>query len=223
MRLKLLFTLPCAMLLSCALHADTIIMKTGQTLSGKVLSQDDFSYEVEVEHGIVRVPKDKVLRVEEDTAEMIAERDEKEAADKELAEQMKDEGKVKHKGKWVTPEEKKKEDDKVAATKKKKEEQKVAARKKADAETAKKKEDEKKRLAEVQRANNALDADEDLRAERFGRRHGGNSSNNNGNSGRNSNRYNENGGGNSRNGSNIQSTGGYNANDLQRMLQGGGR
>ncbi|HYG78248.1 MAG TPA: hypothetical protein VEK08_24815 [Planctomycetota bacterium] len=240
MRLNLLLISP-ALLLPCLLQADTIIMKTGLTMDGKVISQDDEAYEVEVEKGTVRVLKDKVSRIEEDTPEMIAEKKEKEEAEKELAAQMKEEGKVKYKGKWVTADEKKKDEEKVALARKKKAEAAAEAKKKAEAAAAKKKEEEQKRLAEQQQQRDrqtAYNDDYDMRGDRFGQRHSGRNSRSNryndnnygGNSygnnysGRNSGNYGRNSGNYGRYGSGFQSTGGVNANDIQNIMRNyGGR
>jgi len=135
--------------LCASLRADTVVMKGGQTLEGEVVSEDEKGIELKVEVGTMRVPKSRILRIEEDTPEKIAERENKAADERELAEQMKEEGKVKYKGKWVTEDEKKAAEDKVAAAKKKKEQERAAAKKKAD-EEAKRKAEEDKRFAQQQ-------------------------------------------------------------------------
>ena len=60
------------MALPFALHADTVVMKTGVTMEGEKVGEDDLSYELKVEYGTVRVPKDKILRIEQPTPEEAA-------------------------------------------------------------------------------------------------------------------------------------------------------
>src|SRR6185369_14738257 len=76
LNLKRVFTmrfihLPALLMLALplSLRADTIVMKTGVTMDGEKISEDDESYEIKVEHGTVRVQKDKVLRIEQLTPE----------------------------------------------------------------------------------------------------------------------------------------------------------
>ena len=73
------------------------------------------------------IPKNKILRLEVDTPEMIAAREQKEAEAKELAEKMRAEGKVLYKGKWVTEAEKAADEAKLAEAKKKRDEARAAA------------------------------------------------------------------------------------------------
>ncbi|HEY3322886.1 MAG TPA: hypothetical protein VGP72_20700 [Planctomycetota bacterium] len=138
--------------LSGVLRADTIVMRTGQIMDGEKLSEDDNSYEVKVQFGTLRIPKDKVLRIDPETEEQKADRERKAQEAEELAEEMKAEGKVLYKGKWVTEKEKKVAEDKAAAEKKKKAE-KVAAERKKKEEEAKKKAEDEKRLAQQQQQN----------------------------------------------------------------------
>lgn len=152
------------------LRADTVVMKTGQTLEGTVLSQDDRSIELQVEYGTMRVPWSRILRIEEDTPEKVAAREAKEAADRDLADKMREEGKVLYKGQWVTEEEKKKEEDKLAAAKKKKDEERAKAKKKADEEARQKEQEEKRRQQERQQYSRGTD-DLNPRAQRFEDRH----------------------------------------------------
>jgi len=134
----------------CAfLRADTVVMKSGQTIDGKIISEDDRAIELEVEYGTMRVPRSRILRIEEDTPEKIKEREDKAAEQQELADKMKEEGKVLYKGKWVTEQEKKAAEDKATAAKKKKEKERADAKKKAD-EEAKRKAEEDKKLAQQQ-------------------------------------------------------------------------
>lgn len=202
--------------LPLCLRADTIIMKTGVTMEGEKIGEDDASYEIKVEHGTVRVLKEKILRIEQPTPEEIAEREEKEAEEKEIAEKMKEEGKIKYKGKWVTEDEKEADEKKVAAAKKKKETARAEAKKKAEAEAKKKKDADEKRLADLQKQedqlarNNQLD---DPRAARFAERHGGQDSN-----GYNNNNYNSN---NSRSGRNGRSGRNNNTNDMLNNFRNG--
>ena len=160
--------------LPLSLRADTIVMKSGLTMEGEKVGENDDSYEIKVEHGTVRVEKDKVARIEQPTPEELAEKEEKDAEEKELADQMKDEGKIKYKGKWVTEKEKEADEKKVAEAKKKKETQKAEAKKKMEAEAKKKKEADEKRLAEKQKADDLAAKQnqfEDPRAARFAARH----------------------------------------------------
>ena len=157
-----------------AARADTVIMKTGQLMEATELSRDDKSVEFEVKFGTMRVPLDHILRIEKDTPEKIAAREKQEEADLELAEKMKEEGKVIYKGKWITEQEKKKEEEKAAAEKKKKDEARLAAKKKAEEESKRKKQEEEKRLADLQRQQQTQQNQfEDERAQRYMARHGG--------------------------------------------------
>ena len=136
--LALLALLP---LLVCgAAHADTVVMKTLETLDGKVLSTNDDFVELQVEFGTMRVPLEKILRIEADTPELKAAREATLAQEREFAAKMLAEGKVPYKGKWVTPEEKAADEARLAALKKQKEEEK----KKKEAELAAKKAQELK-------------------------------------------------------------------------------
>ena len=177
-----------ATFVSAAARADTIIMKNGETLEGKELSRDNASLELEVKFGTVRVPLDKILRIEVETPEQAEAREAKEAEEKEYAAQMKEEGKVLYKGEWMEEKEKIAAEKKVAAAKKKKADERAAAKKKAEELAAKKKAEEEKRLAELQKQQQRLDDDWDARDARFAERHGGR----NGRGGRNNNNYNNN-------------------------------
>ena len=73
-------------------RADTVVLKTGQALEGKILKNDDNGIQLQVQYGTMIIAQDKILRVEEDTPETLAAREEKEAADKEHAERMRAEG-----------------------------------------------------------------------------------------------------------------------------------
>lgn len=182
----------CAALVFSTAHADTVIMKTGTLLEAEEVTRDDSTVEFKVEFGTVRVAIDNILRIEKDTPEQIALKEKKAADAKELAEQMKEEGKVQYKGKWVTEKEKADEEKKVAEAKKKKQKEREESAKKAEAEAKKKKDAEQKRLADAQKANsNNNGGFDDVRADRFAARHGG-SSNHNGRNGSSYNRYNDN-------------------------------
>ena len=89
-----------------AVQADTVVMKTLEVIDGKVVSKNDDFIELQVEFGTMRVPVDKILRIESDTPEIIADREAKAAKEKELTDKMLAECKVRYKGKWVTPAEK---------------------------------------------------------------------------------------------------------------------
>lgn len=161
-----------ATLATPALFADTIIMKSGQTMEGKILSSNGESVEVEVEFGTLRIPASMIKSVEQLTPEQIAAREEEKAQEKELVESMRAEGKVLYKGKWVDAEEKEAALKEIAEEKKKKDEAKAAAKKKKEEELAKKKDEEQKRLAEEQRRREQLANENgryDPRAERFDR------------------------------------------------------
>jgi len=190
------------LLASSILRADTLVLKNGKVLEGEVLKQDEHAIELKVEYGSLLIPMNIISKIEEDTPEKIAQREEKTEAIKELAEKMKVEGKVQYKGKWVTEEEKKTDEAKVAADKKKRDEQRAIAKKKADDEAAKKKQEVAKRKEEQirkQQAEFARNNEEDLRArharnqDTYDRnsRNGGNGYNNN-NNGYNNNGYNNN-------------------------------
>jgi hypothetical protein len=127
-------------------HADTVVMKTGQALEGKVLSKTENGLELEVTFGTVFIPASKIRSIEADSPEKLKGRELKDTAAKELVEQMKAEGKVFYKGKWVSEDEKTAELAKIVDEKKKKEEQRLKAKKDAE-EAAKKKADEEKKLA----------------------------------------------------------------------------
>jgi outer membrane biosynthesis protein TonB len=138
------------LLLAAHASADTVVLKTGQVLAGKVLSNDDKGVVLQVEFGTMLITQDKILRIEEDTAEILALR-EKESEDKrEFAAKMKADGKVQYKGKWVTEKEKEAEEAKIADAKKKKEDE-IAAKKKAEEAEQKKQQAEAAKLAAQQR------------------------------------------------------------------------
>jgi membrane protein involved in colicin uptake len=165
-----------ALVLGCGLsNADTVVMKTGHTVEGTVLDQNDEYIELEVEYGTMRVPMERVLRIEEDTPEKIAAREAKEAEQQALAEKMKEEGKILYKGQWVTEAEKKKAEDKAAADKKKRDEERAKAKKKAEEEAKRKKDQEEKRRQELrtqqQAAYNSQLNDLPERVRRFEDRH----------------------------------------------------
>ena len=126
-------------------RADTVVMKTLEVIEGKPVGGNADYLELQVEFGTMRIPRDKILRIDEDTPEILADRKAKEASEKELTDKMLAEGKVRYKGKWVTAEEKKASEAKIAAEKKAIEDEK----KKKQAELAAKKAEElKAKLAE---------------------------------------------------------------------------
>jgi hypothetical protein len=131
-------------LVAAGVSADTVVLKTGQTIEGTVISNDDKGVVLEVTFGKMLITQDKILRIDEETAESLAVR-EKDAEEKRaFAARMKDEGKVPYKGKWVSAKEKQDDEDKLAAAKKKKEAD-IAAKKAQD--DAAKKRQEAERLA----------------------------------------------------------------------------
>ncbi|MCY3019034.1 MAG: hypothetical protein NTW87_08400 [Planctomycetota bacterium] len=171
--------LPILAVCSCALvFADTLVMKTGQTLECTVVKEEDAFIEVQVEFGTMRVPRDRILRIEEDSPEKIAEREAKATEARDLAERMQDEGKVLYKGKWMTEEEKAKAEQKAAAAKKKRDDERAAAKKKADEAARKKKDDEDRRKQAAQQTANTSNSNIPERAQRYQDRHGTNSSSN---------------------------------------------
>jgi outer membrane biosynthesis protein TonB len=163
--LRCCIALIAALALCSAVRADTVVMKTGEVLEGTVVSENDRSIELEVEFGTMRVPRARILRIEEDTPEKIAAREKKAADEKELADQMKEEGKVLFHGKWVDEKEKKQAEDKIAKDKKKSEDE----RKKKAADEAKRKQDEAKKQQDQAKANQ--NSSDNVRQDRFNQRH----------------------------------------------------
>jgi len=133
--------------LAFELFADTVVLKSGQALDGKILKNDAAGIELEVEYGTVLIAQDKILRIEAETPELSEAREKKAVESRELADKMRADGKVLYKGKWVGEKEKKAEDDKIAATKKKKADE-VAAKRKAQEESDRKKREENQRLTD---------------------------------------------------------------------------
>jgi membrane protein involved in colicin uptake len=149
-------------------RADTIVLKSGQTMDATVLSTDGQTLNVEVEYGTMRIPMALVKNIEKATPEEIARREEEKQAERELAAEMHAEGKVLYRGKWIDEEEKQKIEEKLADERKKKAEEKAAAKKKKEEELAKKKaEDLKRRQEALQRQQ--TQENEDPRARRFNR------------------------------------------------------
>jgi colicin import membrane protein len=135
--------------LAVSVRGDTVVMKSGQTLEGQILSENDKSIELEVEdakaeHAIMRVPRSRILRIEEDTPEKLAEREAKKQEQRDLADQKKEEGFVLYNGKWVTEEDKAAAEKKAAEAKKKREKERAAAKQKAQAEAQRKEQEAKK-------------------------------------------------------------------------------
>ncbi|MGD0091338.1 MAG: hypothetical protein ABSE73_15585 [Planctomycetota bacterium] len=143
--LSLVFALAFGLAISVRADTVTLLMKSGQTLEGDVISENDNSIELEVEYGTMRVPKSRILKRIDDTPEIIAERERKKEEEQDLADRMKDEGKVLYKGKWVTDKEKDEAEKKAKEAADKKKKQRAEAKKKAD-EEAKRKEAEAKKL-----------------------------------------------------------------------------
>lgn len=128
---KLIFFAPALLLLTApVLHADTVVFKNGEEIEGVVLEKDDNAIKLKVEFGTLLVPMSRVRRIDADTPEQIEERKKRKDAADEFAAQMKEDGKVLYKGKWVTEEKKKADEEKLAAVKKKKKEDAEEARKK---------------------------------------------------------------------------------------------
>lgn len=175
MRIHLL--LP-ALAMGLSLRADTIVFKNGQTLDGKVIKKDDVNVELEVKFGTMLVPVAKILAIEEDTPEKILEREAREAEEKELAEQMKADGKVKHKGKWITEAEKEQQEQKAKEERKKRDAAREQERKKAEQEAARKKQDAEKKKQELAKQyqqwvqQQQQQQQQDFMADRFNSRHG---------------------------------------------------
>lgn len=147
MKLRGIILLLLSSLCAATARADTIVMKTLEVIEGKILKQTADFLELQVEFGTMRVPQDKILRIESDTPEIIAQREARASAAKEADAKAQAEGKVKYKGKWVTPDEKAADEAKIAAAKKKRDEERAAAKKKAEEEAAALK---KKQEAELQ-------------------------------------------------------------------------
>jgi flagellar biosynthesis GTPase FlhF len=124
------------------LRADTVVMKNLESLHGDLVKETPDWVELRVEYGTLKIPREKILRIETDTPEMIAEREAKAAKEKELTDEMIAEGKVKYHGKWVTPAQKAADEKKIAEAKRKKEEEIAAAKKKAADALAKQKKEE---------------------------------------------------------------------------------
>jgi hypothetical protein len=74
---KLQFVL--ALMIAAAARADTVVMTTLETIDGKVISKNDDFIELQVEFGTMRVPVEKILRIEADTPELKAARENKAA------------------------------------------------------------------------------------------------------------------------------------------------
>lgn len=163
-----------ALLMTGPACADTIVLKNGQSLDGKVLKEDEHGILLEVAYGTMWIAHNKILSHDEDTPEALAAREKQAQAARDLAGEMRAQHKVLYKGKWVAEEEKQAAEQKLADAKKKRDEEHAAARKKAEEEAdAKKKkaeEDAQKLAAERQKAQSA---EENLSArEKRLRRHG---------------------------------------------------
>jgi hypothetical protein len=131
------------LLVCVSLRADTVVMKNLEALHGDLVKDTPDWIELRVEYGTLKIPRDKILRIETDTPEMLAEREVKAAKEKEFTDKMISEGKVKYHNKWVTPAEKAADEKKIADAKKKRDEEVAAAKKKAaEALAAQKKEQE---------------------------------------------------------------------------------
>lgn len=76
----------------------TVIFKSGHTLEGQVLQLDDESLTLQVQFGSLKIPVNKILRIESETEEA-----------KVLREQMEADGKVMYRGKWIEKEEREKQ------------------------------------------------------------------------------------------------------------------
>jgi hypothetical protein len=145
-----------SLLLCSALRADTVVMRNLEALHGDLLKETPDWIELRVEYGTLKIPREKILRIETDTPEMIAEREAKAAKEKEFTDEMLAEGKVKYKGKWVTPAEKAADEKKIADEKKKKEAEIAEAKKKAAELVAQKKKEEQLAL-EQEKAQEKID------------------------------------------------------------------
>src|SRR5205823_12608140 len=108
-----------------------IIFKSGEELDAVIVERDEEKLKVQVDYGTMLVPLEKVRRIDPETPEKAEARAKKLAAEKEEAERMRAEGKVKFKGEWVDEDVKKAAESKIAAAKaKKKEADEAAAAKK---------------------------------------------------------------------------------------------
>ena len=143
-------------------RADTVVMKTLETIEGTILKSNPEFIELQVEYGTLRVPMDKVLRIEADTPEILAQREARAAKEKEETEAAIAAGKVKYKGKWVKPEEKAAEEKKIADAKKKRDEERAAAKKKADDEAAALKKKQEQELAQQLQQEAAQEKQDEL-------------------------------------------------------------
>jgi hypothetical protein len=137
------------MIASAGASADTVVLKTGQVIEGKVVSNDDKGVVVEVTFGTMLITQDKILRIEEESAEGLAAHEKDAAAKREYAAKMKADGKVLYKGKWVSEKEKEADEEKVAAAKKKKDSD-IAAKKAAQVAEDKKRQEAADKLAAQQ-------------------------------------------------------------------------
>lgn len=144
-------------LASTSLQADTVVMKNLESLQGDLIKDTPDWVELRVEYGTLKIPREKILRIEADSPEMLAEREAKAAREKELTDQMLAEGKVKYHGKWVTPQEKAAEEAKIAEAKRRKLKEIAAALKKAAEALALKLNQEKQQL-EQEAAQAQVDA-----------------------------------------------------------------
>jgi len=155
----------CGMVLvlaATAAQADSIVFKTGQVLEGTVLKENDTTLELAVEYGTILVSRDKILRVESESISQKADREARQQEEREFLARMKSEGRVLHKGKWITEEEKRAVDEKLAEEKRKQDE----AKKKAAEEAAKKKAEEQKKLAEQRKREEEARRENDEKSER---------------------------------------------------------
>ena len=73
--MKKLQFLPLLVTVLAAARADTVVLTTLETIDRKVLSKNDDFIELQVEFGTMRVPLEKVLRIEAETPEMKAARE----------------------------------------------------------------------------------------------------------------------------------------------------
>jgi hypothetical protein len=163
---NLLWALVTAVIM-CGARADTVVMKTLEVIEGKIVKTNPEFIELQVEYGTMRVPREKILRIDPDTPEIIAEREARATKLKEETEKNLAAGKIQYKGKWVKPEEKEADEKRIADAKKKRDEERAAAKKKAEEEAAALKKQQDAELAqELAREAQQAQQDQQLHKQR---------------------------------------------------------
>ncbi len=119
--LNLLFgTFFLAVLSSTACRAETVVLKNGEELYGTLQEKNDSSILLQVQYGTLRVAQEKILSINPDIPELLAQREVEAEAKRKLEAQMRAAGKVLYHGKWVTQQEKDAAEAKLAAEQKRK-------------------------------------------------------------------------------------------------------